>query len=281
MWVNLEDPGRASTDVSAVITTTAPVIVERAMYLDTGGPFFGAGHESAGVTNTSTRWTLAEGATGPFFDLFVLLANPSPTPANVQATYLRPDGSTLVKTYTVDGNSRRTIWVDYEDATLADPAVATTLEATNGVPFLVERALWWANSFSTWYEAHNSAGATETGPVWALAEGERGGSRGVETYILVANTSPFEVSADVTLYLEDGTSLTQTFDIPANARFNVAPGTPGVFESVANARFGAIVRGNAPIGEEAQLVVERAMYWNALGTTWAAGTNALGTLVPQ
>ncbi len=36
-------------------------------------------------------------------------------------------------------------------------------------------------------------------------------------------------------------------------------------------RFGAIVEcGTTP----AQIVVERAMYWNAGGVSWAAGTNA-------
>ena len=36
----------------------------------------GAGHESAGVTAPATQWFLAEGATGDYFDLFILIANP-------------------------------------------------------------------------------------------------------------------------------------------------------------------------------------------------------------
>jgi hypothetical protein len=44
-------------------------------------------------------------------------------------------------------------------------------------------------------------------------------------------------------------------------------------------RFGVIVESidTAPL---AQLVVERAMYWNAGGEIWAAGTNLLATPVP-
>ena len=53
---------------------------------------FKAGHESAGVTAPSTDWFLAEGATGTFFNLFVLLANPTDTPTTVEATYLLSDG---------------------------------------------------------------------------------------------------------------------------------------------------------------------------------------------
>ena len=47
------------------------------MYLDAPGQGFAAGHESAGVTAPATQWFLAEGATGAFFDLFVLVANPA------------------------------------------------------------------------------------------------------------------------------------------------------------------------------------------------------------
>ena len=46
------------------------------------GQAFAAGHESAGVTAPATRWFLAEGATGSFFDMFILIANPSTQPAS-------------------------------------------------------------------------------------------------------------------------------------------------------------------------------------------------------
>ena len=116
IWVN-RIPELSSTDQSAVFTSVngTPIIVERAMYLDTQGQFFGAGHESAGVTAPARSWLLAEGATGPYFDLFVLLANPSSTAANVTATYLLPDGTTVEKLYLVGPQSRFTVQVDLQD----------------------------------------------------------------------------------------------------------------------------------------------------------------------
>ena len=65
--------------MSAVITSTngVPIVVERAMYLSTPQQPFAAGHGSAGVTAPATRWFLAEGATGPFFDMFILIGNPT------------------------------------------------------------------------------------------------------------------------------------------------------------------------------------------------------------
>ena len=284
IWVDFQAPELASTDVSAVlrVTNAQPVIVERAMYLSTPGLGFSAGHESAGVTQPATTWFLAEGATGPYFDLFVLLANPQPQAADVRVTYLLPDGTTYTKTLTVAAEARANIWVDYDtpDGTtgqpLADTAVSTTVQVTNGVPLIVERAMWWPWDASQWYEAHNSPGATTTGTVWALAEGETGGAAALATYLLIANTSAFAGSATVTLLFEDGTSARQVYALPPQSRTNVAVG-PDFGALVTGKRFGALVESTGPT--PAQIVVERAMYWDADGVRWAAGTNALGTRI--
>ncbi len=286
IWVNHEaatDPALAdlaATDLSVVVTAddpALPVVAERAMYLDTDGLVFGAGHESAGVTAPALNWFLAEGATGDYFDLFVLLANPSATPAEVQVTYLLPSGATVVRPHTVPANARVTLWVDHEDAALADTAVSTAVAVTNGVPILAERAMWWPGpTWATWAEAHNSPGSPVTGPTWALAEGEVSQDWHIVTYLLIANTSPTVGEARVTLYLEDGTTRTRTFALAANSRFNVD--VAAEFPDVVNQRFGAIVESLGPTPDD--LVVERAMYSDAPGLVWAAGTNALGTRVP-
>jgi hypothetical protein len=278
IWVNVEEfPGLGAAlsraDVSAVFEALdgRAFIVERAMYLDAFGQQFGAGHGSAAVTAPATEWFLAEGATGPFFDLFVLMANPGPHDAQVEATYLLPDGSTLSAPHTVRANSRANIWVDTEDERLANTAVSTTIRSTNGEPIIVERAMWWPDG--NWYEAHSSAGATVTGTRWALAEGEVGGAPNRDTYILVANTSAWGATIDVKVLCEDGTVLQRAFPVNAQSRFNVD--VRHDFPQAIGKRFGAIVEslGSAP----AQIVVEQAMYWDALGQDWAAGTNALAT----
>ncbi len=285
IWVDNEvfgDAGTAlaNTDVSAVITSAddTPIIVERAMYLTGQGRFFNAGHESAGVTAPATTWLLAEGATGPFFDLFVLLANPDDRAAEARLTYLLPEGTTYTRSLTVPPNSRRTVWVDFDTPDgavgrpLASTAVSTTVEVTNGVPIIVERAMWWPGPTpATWAEAHNSAGATQAGTLWALAEGEE--SSLTDTYLLVANTSATAGTARVTLVFEDGTSIDRTFPLAATSRTNVAVGVE--FPEAAGRRFGAIVEslGDTP----AMVVVERAMYTSAAGLYWSAGTNALAT----
>ncbi len=287
IWVNIEEfPGLgralASAEISAVIESldATPIIVERAMYLSNQGRNFNAGHESMGVTAPSTTWFLAEGATGEYFDEFVLIANPTDTDAAVTVSYLLGDGTTYSRTLVAPANARSGIWVDHEEfegvpgRPLADVAVSTTITSTNDVPLVVERAMWWPGNGAGWHEAHNSAGATTTGTQWALAEGEVGGPRAIETYILIANTSTYAGNAEVTLLFEDGTSQTRTYPLAPRSRTNVAVANDfGV--AVRGRRFGAVVTstGSTP----AQIVVERAMYSSTSTVGWAAGTNALAT----
>ena len=59
------------------------------------------------------------------------------------------------------------------------------------------------------------------------------------------------------------------------SRFNVAVTGPGSdVPELANESFGALIESTQPI------VVERSLYSNANGVTWAAGTNATATRLP-
>ena len=252
------------------------------MYLDRPGQFFAAGHESAGVPGPAMQWFFAEGATGPYLDLFYLIANPGPETALIDGQYLLPDGRVLTKQYAVAPMSRFNIWADLETfegmagTPLGDTAVSARFTAVNGVAFIAERSMWWPGTFAQWFEGHNAAGALRPGTTWALAEGEVGGPFDLETYILVANVSDFDDTVRVVFYFEDGTSEAITRTVLANSRTNIAVG-PEV-AAAAGKRFGAIVQSQRP-GNPALIVVERAMYSNANGVTWAAGSNSLATRV--
>jgi hypothetical protein len=282
VWVNQADAVLSAAEVSAVITSLngQPVIVERSMYLDRPGQLFAAGHGGAGVPGPATKWFLAEGATGTFFDCFILVANPQGVDANVEAEYLLPDGTTIRKQYVVGARSRFNIWVDLEDARLADTAVSTTLTATNGVPIVVERAMWWPGATPFWQEGHNSVGAVQTGAKWGLAEGETGGAHYAETYVLIANTSDYAAQVRTSVILEDGRRLERIDQISAKSRFTIEVGS--FFPEARGMRYGVMVEslGTTP----AQIVVERAMYSDAVDAngkraSWAAGTSSLGTRI--
>jgi hypothetical protein len=268
------EPGLAATDVSAAITSlnNVPIIAERAMYFSKPGQDFAGGHDSAGVTQPSGHWFFAEGATGSFFDMFLLLANPNATQtAHVTVSYLLTDGTVIPIQHDIPPNSRVTYNVALEDTRLASAAMSTIVDSA--VAIVAERSMYWPKD---WTEAHNSPGATETGTLWGVAGGEEGGDFGAQTYVLIANTSTFAGTARVTVLQENGAPLVKEIPLPASSRTNVPIGATTEFSAVIGTHFGVLVQslGSTP----AQIVVERSTYSNdSSGTVWAAGAAALAT----
>ena len=272
VYVN-EVPGLGETDVSGDITADAPIVVERAMYRGSAGQPFALGTDSMGVPAAATSWFLAEGATGTFFDLYVLIANPGNTDATVQAQFLKPDGSTVQQSYPVRAHSRFSVFVD-GIAGLSDTSVATTL--TSNVPIVAERAMYWPGGFFDYYEGHSSAGSTTTSLNWVVGAGENGGTNAAQTFVLIANTANTVGEATITVLPDKGFTGTvptpTVIPLPANSRTTVP------ISSVTGG-FGVLVAstGGAPV----QLVVESAVYRTPSGSpTWSAGSNALATPVP-
>ena len=279
--VDAAGPELASTDVSAIITAPQPIVVERALYRGRPGEAFAAGLGSAGVTAPAARWIFAEGATGTFFDTFILLLNPAGTTAECEVRYATTSGQVFVKPYTLPPRSRSTIWVDVEDVpgagrALADVAVATTVTSTNAVPIVAERSMWWPDG--AWYEAHGSPGALGPARRWALSGLELGPPRDADPYILLLNTSAGDATVLVTLYPEDGLPLANVFFIRPFARRTIRVRDDIPSAATLTRPFGAIVEA---VGlQPAPIVVEQALYWSVGGASWAAGTNALGTPLP-
>jgi hypothetical protein len=146
--VEAEDPLLAAAPaVSTTVTADVPVVSERAMYWPGDFSQWFEAHDSFGVTATATKWGLAEGRVGGAdgADTFILLANATGTPADVQITYLRESGSPVVKSYAVGATSRLNVWVNVEVPELVNEAFGALVEVTNGVPIAVERALYNAS----------------------------------------------------------------------------------------------------------------------------------------
>jgi hypothetical protein len=208
--------------------------------------------------------------------MYVLLANPTGEAATVQATYIRDSGSPVVKTYTVPANGRYTVDVSAQDRALRDASVAVQVESTNGVPIIVERTMWWPLT-GGWTEGHNAFGTTTTGARWLLAEGEAGGSRAIQTFVLVANTSAADAQVKVTLLFEGEPEQSRVFTVGASRRYTVPVGA--AFPSAQGKRFSILVESQNP-ETAGDLVVERAMYWNTDDEIWGAGSSALATKLP-
>lgn len=262
-----------------VVTFDQPAAAERAMYFG-AEPLFTAGHESAGVNGPSTDWFLAEGATGPFFETFILLANPNASAVTATLTFLPAVGQPVQRQVTIPANGRQTVNLEAltpAAPTLANVGVATAVVAT--LPIVVERAQYWPFAAPGWYEAHNSFGVTAAATRWGLAEGRVGSQAGLagdyQTYILLANPGATAASATLTFLRPDGTTVTRTFPVGATSRVNVAVTGPGsAVPELVNETFGTVIVSDQPI------VVERALYASVNGQIFAAGTNATATRLP-
>jgi hypothetical protein len=254
---------------STQVTSTAPIAVERSMYF-TNARVWNGGHEAAAVTAPRTSWYVAEGATGSFFSTFLLLANPNASPTTATIRYLLQGGQVVTRTHNLAAQSRLTISVN---GVVPNTEVSMDVSAT--LPIIVERAMYWPGS--NWNEAHASAGIAATGTTWGMAEGELGGSRGFQTFVLIANPSASAASVRLRFMVENGTSfVTPTFNVPANSRVTRAAAEfMGAGQLVNGARFGVLVESLNGV----PLAVEHAIYWNGGGEFWGGGSNEAGVRI--
>jgi len=264
-------PGLRNRSFATTVTSSRPITVERAMYFGTSASrLWNGGHVVTAIEAPSTTWFVAEGRTGPFFDEYLLLANPGSTPANVTVRYLKPGGDAVTQTVTLRATSRMTIHVDAIPG-LEDTDVSASIAAD--APIVVERAMYWPGPHTSWHEAHASSGVTRTGIEWAMAAGEVGGALGFETYVLIAN--PTDANATVTLTFlraspstgsgPGGAPVTLSRVVHANARLTVSAAEA----ALANEQFGVLVTSTNGV----PIVVEHTVYWHGGGEFWGGGGN--------
>ena len=264
--------GLANRSFGIDVTAPLPIIAERAMYLP-GARLFEGGHESAGVPSPSHRWFLAEGATGSFFDCFVLISNPNATAAHVDLTYLLESGQTVTQAIVVPPLARHTINVETVDPLLANAAVSTTVISDIGI--VVERAMYWPDSSQGWQEAHNSFGVTDTALRWAVADGRIGGPRAFATYVLLANPNPIPAEVLVRFLRPGGVApVERSYTVAPTSRLNIWVNND--VPELGDGTFSAEIQ----VQNYQPIAVEKALYWNADGITWAGGTNVTATRLP-
>ena len=256
------------------VHATQPIMAERAMYFGSRpGRVWGGGTESAGVPAASTHWFLAEGATGSFFDTFILLSNPQSTPAQVQVKYLLDSGETITVPKTLAAGARLTTNVEAEaDPRLRNAAFSTVV--TSDVPVIAERSMFWPGVVLPWGEGHNSFGVVDAGTSWGLSEGRAGGTQNFHTFILLANPEPTAAEVNVAFLRESGSPVLKTYTVAPTSRFNI---DANAIDGLQNASFGALIQ----VTNHVPIIVERSMYWDVGGLQFAAGTNATGIRLPD
>ena len=248
------------------------------MYFSGGGITFRGGHDSAGVTAPSKHWFFAEGATGTFFDMFLLLENPDPAlTAHVTLTYLLTDGTRVPVSHDIEPNSRQTFNVQLEDPLTHDAALSTLVESDIAV--VAERSMSLAQAVRRLDRSSQLSRRHRDGH--EMGRRRRRGRRHLRRPDLRPHRQHFEFPRhrESDRAAQDRQSLGDDLALPANSRTNVPIGaTPG-FEAAINTHYGVIVESVATEGSQpAQIVIERSTYSNdAAGNIWAAGAVTLGT----
>jgi len=256
MTVHVNDlaPGK---DVSARVTSTYGVVAERAMYFEYNGRR--GGHCTMGTPTTSNEWYFAEGYTGPGFDEWLLLFNPTTGDRTATIVYRFPDGGQVQANYIVRARSRLSVHVNRE---APDKEVAVKV-SSGGEGMIAERAMYFLYR-GIWDGGHCTNGACYPNEQWDLAEGYTG--CGFETWVLIQNTSSYE-EAQIRIAFMGNTGIysTQTYQLVPGSRTTLylndmtSPGDVSVSLYSTN---------NVPV------IVERAMYFNCNGLI--GGSSSMG-----
>ncbi|MHB8895714.1 MAG: DUF5719 family protein [Candidatus Geothermincolia bacterium] len=243
--VNVADTLPGAAEVSTVVTSDNPVVVERAMY----GSARRWATDTAGITEPGTEWYLAEGSTGTGFETWVLVQNPLYTTATVTLTYMTDKGERAGPTFKIPAYSRKTINV--ADTVKGAWSVSTRVASTG--PVVVERAMY--GDGRAW--AHASAGVTEPAQTWYLAEGSTAG--GNQTWVLVQNPQAQKALVELTYMTPAGAIDGQSAWLEPFSRqsFFASDAVPETWE------VSTLVKSNRAV------VVERAMY--GADRAWATG----------
>ncbi len=264
-------PGLASAEFSTRIESNVPVTVERRVSWEGQGS-----HAETSVPRASATWYLAEGATFPGFDVFYLLQNPGPRTATVEVTYLFAGSrQPLVRRYVVSPESRRTLWLNHEDARLQNVEVAAVVcSLDDDVPIVVERAMYLSAPRRPFVAGHVAAGVPSPATTWYLAEGSTGSF--FDAFLLIANPTSQDAEIDVRYLLPDGATVTRSHRVPAQRRYTIWVDLD--HPRLASTAFSAIVTST----NDVPVVVERSMWWpGPTAATWRGAHVAAGVAFPS
>jgi lysophospholipase L1-like esterase len=204
------------------------------------------------------RWYLAEGAANSFFNETILIGNPSATAANVTIRLL-PEGQPPLAPIAIVVPPTSHYPFNVNGVTSLPPGPVSAIVESANVDIVVERSMTWPGAAQR--GGHSSGGVLAPAGQWYLAEGTTGF---FDTFVLLTNTNAASaVTVEVTFLRETSGPLVQTYTLPASGRRTIFVNgevRDGQNRPISEP-FSTVVRQTGG-GTNADLVVERAMYWN-------------------
>lgn len=198
--------------VSTYVEAPYPVLVERAMYFNSGQ----AGTDSPAINATSKNWYFPANDTFPGEEDFILVTNSSDSPAQLTVTYLFASSPPATQNHTVTPHSRFTIPVHgYYTGEYVSVQLASDL------PVAAEEAFYINN------RAGGLAGIGAVSPslTWYFAEGDTSSltTAGSAATTRLDVMNPGQVAANLTVnyLLENGSVISRTYSVAAQRRLSI------------------------------------------------------------
>jgi hypothetical protein len=128
-------PGK---DVSVKLTSGYPFIAERPMYFNYHG-WCDGGHNVLGANRPKRTWNFAEGYTGPGFEEYICIQNPTESTAGINITYFPEGGTPVTRAHAVAANSRYTVSVNSD----LGPNQAFSARVESSANIICERPIYF------------------------------------------------------------------------------------------------------------------------------------------
>ena len=260
--VNVNSAVGMDKNVSARVSASEPVVVERPMYFNYHGWCTGGSIE-AGTNELADTWYLAEGTTNPGFEEWISIMNPGSTAIDVEITYMFKGGQTQKQNFPMKPTSRETVMVN--GIVGPNKNVSAKVEASGDI--LVERPMYF-NYHEKWTGGHSQVGAKEASDSWFLSEGTTRNNQydgSFEEWISIQNPGDRKATVDITYMFPGGATQEGSIVVPAHARETI----------LVNNEVGLDRDVSVQLDSDEEIVVERPMYFN-YRNKWPGGTVELG-----
>ena len=261
--INVNSDAGTGLEVSAMLESDRPILVERPIYFDYMGHIDG-GHIVMGSPVLSDVWYLAEGATFQPFTEYITVQNPGICMATLNVTYFRNSGAPLTRVHTVEARSRYTIDAGI-DSGYADEV---SVEIISDMEVLVERPMYFDMLGGGQPGGHCAVGVASPSTDWYFAEGYTG--PGYDQWITIQNPFPGPAPVEVTYYTESGAPIVTNHNVPGQTRYTISVGA----DAGDDLQLSAYVHSTG-----VPVIVERPMYFfyqGYAGYGWAGGHDTAG-----
>lgn len=266
--INVADTVPGTWSVSTFVQSDKAIIVERSVYWNAEGSFRQAATGSIGVTAPADEWFLAEGCTGidssGTFETWVLVQNPGDTVADVNLTFMTPNGPETGPGFQLLSGTRRSVNV----ADYLPNCWSVSTKVTSDQPVVAERSMYFNSAAAYRQAATDSIGVTSGKTGWYLAEGCTGAGQdgAFETWILVQNPGMTPANAQLTYMTTEGPVEGPLLSLAPESRqsVNVADTVPNCWAV------------STRIDADGSVIAERSIYWSTPECLKRAATDSIG-----